>query len=101
MKLHACLDRKAQAEKLAVVTDWKKVTDKKLLSDCMSYLPCQQRHGETGAAVSVLSQSCLYVADNIDCCKLSGPERAYCLHCKKVEQVTGGECGGTYQLPNK
>jgi len=105
MKLSACLGRQGQAQNLMAVTDWKAVTDKKLLGDCMFLSPCQQRH-QSGipdeASKSILSQSCAYVADNVDCCTLSRPaERNYCMQCKKKEQVTGGDCGGLYRLPKQ
>jgi tRNA A-37 threonylcarbamoyl transferase component Bud32 len=110
MKLEPCLSRKAQAQKLMAVSDWKNVIDEKLLSDCMFFFPCQKRRVETinvdpirsGSIKPILSQSCAYVADNVDCCTLSNPaERDYCMQCKKKEQVTGGDCGGLYRLPKQ
>ncbi|HEY6183259.1 MAG TPA: serine/threonine-protein kinase [Terriglobales bacterium] len=103
MKLSACLERQAQAQNLLAVSDWKSITDKKLLGDCMFLSPCRQRGfiaDPIPVPKSILSQSCAYVADNIDCCTLSNPtERNYCMQCKKKEQVTGGECGGVYRPP--
>ena len=103
MKLSTCLGRQMQAQNLMAVADWKAVTDKKLLGDCMFLAPCQQHHRVASfeeAPKSILSQNCAYVADNIDCCTLSNAEeRNYCMQCKKKEQVTGGDCGGVYRLP--
>jgi hypothetical protein len=105
MKLDACLSRQTHAAALTAIADWKHVTDLKLLNDCMSLMPCQQRYQELaippiGGEVSILKKSCAYVADNVDCCTLSNEaERNYCMQCKKKERVTGGDCGGVYRLP--
>ena len=92
MLLQVCLDREAQAQNLLAVADWKKVTDKRLLDDCMYYQPCVQ--AKPLSPPSPLS--CADIAENYPCCRdYSNP--AKCLACKKQEGMA--DCVGIYQLP--
>jgi serine/threonine protein kinase len=100
MYLPVCLERKSQAQSLVAVGDWKKITDKKLLDDCMSDLPCELRRKEI-ASVPSAPESCEYIAEHVECCRLEADpaRRARCIACKKEQQVFGSDCRGNYQLP--
>ncbi len=102
MSLQACAERKAQARSLqaVAVADWKKITDKKLLGDCMSYSPCEGRRQEISPApLPAAVESCEYIADHVDCCQdVSDPaRRARCVACKKEQQNFASDCGGQYR----
>ena len=100
MFLPACLERQRQAQSLTAIGDWKKITDKKLLGDCMGDLPCELR-GKEIASVPTAPETCEYIAEHVECCRLEADpaRRARCIACKKEQQVFGSDCRGNYQLP--
>ena len=68
--VQACLDRKAQADRLRAVSDWKKLPNNSpLLQDCMAYQPCLDRRAHAAAPVAPVVKPMPDVEELPPCCK--------------------------------